>query len=1567
MDVKGTLKAVTLELRRELDGRYDAQGTWHPGDLERRLASIGVWRDREPKPLDELPRLAPDDREARRLVDAFLESQREAGRSREDAIAEFVRDAAYTWANRLLALRCMEARGLIDEVILQKDAYGGRSLQHNRLARKQPERCAGEDEGLFATLSDEFARRAEELPLLFDPRAPEVALRPSVAALKRCVSLLSGTSAVKGQEAATDDVFTAPDALGWTYQYWDTEEKDRVFETVRTKKGFKIEGADIIPATCIYTEPYMVRFLVQNSLGAIWMGMRPDSGLADKWEYFVRGGDRAPVSKKPVAEITFLDPACGSGHFLIEAFELFYTMYLEEGALTEPADICASILECNLYGIDIDKRAVQIAALALVMKAKEKAADFVPGRVNLVGTNIRLPSGTEHLEAFLQKHPEDAPLEPALLSIFEGLAHADELGSLLQIEEPVEKELRALSEKYEAAGSPMEQQALWPQFQKSVQGKLPIGVATYGQWKQGALARLREHFDAEAHEIDLGAAFFGEAAGKGMSLVDLLLRRYDVVAANPPYMGSKNMGPLVRKFVERHFAPGKRDLYAAFILRCLQLATDGGRVAMVTQQSWMFLRSFADLRALNEEKPKKALRAFGGVLRKTRIEEIAHLGEHAFHDSAAAGAFVALFVLAKVQPSAEHRVTAFRLVAPKSPEEKDYLLRTAPPSVVHRTEQARFMSLDRSPLAYWLSASLLSLFEKYQPIRAISYVRQGICTTDNERFVRGIWEIPTGAHRRWFLFAKGGGTRRWAGFDRYMVDWEHNGVRVKTFQEDTPGAIHWSGRMPDQSYFFRPGWTFSRVGRGTLGARALREKALFCDTSPAAIAFEQRDHERIGFWLNTRLLTFLLRALTQSLDCREGYVQRLPLPEVPPGDLAARMVGLPLVLSRRLVETDILDIAFDASSPKAELSGQRTLGIEAFYLAIEGLRERAACAAVGLTSADVETLTNDLGTPAGWFPLVVGYDAAPDLPPQLNVPAEVLDALAREERRILHAEVLADLKRRLRTAYEAGPGGDPNTEDEGAASGNDDEDDQDDSELTVSGARIPIPVDTFLEELSQKLEIHPISVYWLLRELREKEGIVSNREFRRLVEDYLTVTVLRLLGHQWPREVEGHETAPAWADKNGIIPLTEGTREPSLISRVRARVGEDFGAGRAGAVEREFEAITGKPLVAWLASGFFKRHISQFRKRPIAWQLTSTTASNTKRSGRGAAQTAPVFSCLLYYHRLDADLLPKLKTQYVGPLRTSLQTELGALEKMSNRSADQDARRVELEGKLEELKAFDQRLEQALTLGFASPSLDALVAKEPLDKWCSRDGRAPGPATRDAFLAQECRYDPDLNDGVRVNVAPLQRAGLLAIDVLAMKDLERAIVDRAKWRADERRWCRDGKLPQPGWWPVAPTAIDVPAIPAPLPAMDAAQEAMLFVWALLHAAGGSLPRMDVARAFALRCHPRLLWKFAPSDLQLKVSGWADQVGQRTVAAGLLASVLADLASRDIVRLTTEKASRSVVTIGPEMPTEDEVDAWFRFEARLALRVLSSLQPEQVQEIEQGIMGDDRKLLAAEVA
>jgi hypothetical protein len=1369
MDAKAVLKAITLELRRELEGKYDSQGAWQAGDLDRRLATIGVRRDRAPIPVDELPHLAPEDRNARAVVDAFLQSCTQAGQNRDVAIAEFIRDAAYTWVNRLLALRCMESRGLIDEVILQKDVYGGRSLQHNRLANRQPERCAGEDEGLFALLFDEFARRAEALPLLFDPEASKVALRPSVATLKHCISLLSGRKLVKGQEAATDEVFTAPDALGWTYQYWNTEEKKRVFEKVRTNKGSKIEGAEIAPATCIYTESYMVKFLVQNSLGARWVGMYPDSHLVDKWEYYIRGADRASVSKKAVADITFLDPACGSGHFLIEAFELFYAMYVEEGALTDPAQICASILDQNLYGIDIDERAVQIAALALVMKAKEKAPDFVPRRVNVVATNIRLPAGKEHLEAFLRKHPEEAPLKPALEIIFDDLTQVDELGSLLQIEQPVDRELRYLRDQQ------------LTRERKAAAGML-FGPKDeeWSNLKLQVIERLELHFSAEAQATDLAAAFFGEAATKGLSLVDLLARRYDVIAANPPYMGSHKMGSRLLRYLKDHFPGCSRDLYAAFLRRTCELLSEGGSAALVTMHGYLFLSSL------------KPLRKF--LLDETTLEIVAHLGPHAFEELGD-HAPAAMICLRNEPARSQHTVLFFDLTRER---DKESVLLAGPPAI--RGVQQSFSRLPGARILYTLPQSITRLFEDLRPLENEvdgTVVRRGLDTGAVPRFVRTHWEVPSGACE-WVPYCKGGDTRKWYGNSHFVVRWRTQGPNQIELRDNSI--------IPNRHLYLREGITFSRSSGTGLNARLLPSDTLIGCEGPGILNWAGSVWELLGF-LGSRAVEYIASVINPSMHYQTGDVAVVPIPSGVRSNATLSALGhFCHKMACIRAQSDPTDRAYDGSSIHAPLSAR---SLAAAWKRAQELEERTAClqhtaeavldevafSLYGIASREnASTLLAGIGAPPGWHLPLKDFEAMPADSDGLSVISELANSYKRLASRSSTPNELSSIKRRLRGLYEAGSSGavDPEPESQAIVTT------EDDDEETVGSRSIPIPPETFLEDLSEKLEIHPISVYWLLYELREKEGVVCRPELARFVENYTTALVLQLLGHQWPRQRETAGSIAEWADRDGIIPLTEGAGPTTLLVRVRERLALNF---RSPTIEREFEEIVGRSLSIWLQTEFFRRHISQFRKRPIALQVVSSDGSNERRRGRTTGRNTPAFSCIVYYHRVDADLLPKLRTQYVGPLRLRMQTELASLERLKDRNAEQDARRLELEGNLDELKAFDARLEEVIVEGFGSAALDRLAAKEPLDKWTSRDERALAPVTREAFLAQERRYDPGLNDGVRVNIAPIQRAGLLAAEVLAPKDVERAITDRAEWRADERRWCREGKIPRPGWWP----------------------------------------------------------------------------------------------------------------------------------------------------------------------
>lgn len=1582
---KKILRGISLEIRRLLEGRYDDRGVWQGGDLERRLNELGVRRDREAIPADELPQLSPEDKTARRLVDGYLQLRQDAGVKREDAVAEFVRESAYTWANRLFALRCMEAREIIDEVILQKDAYGGRSLVHNRFAKSHPEACAGEDDGLFAVLMTEFERRALELPAVFNPRSPAVALRPSIAALKQAIAWLSGRESVRGQEAATDEVFTAPDAFGWAYQYWNADEKDRVFERVRTKKGAKIEGADIIPATQLYTEPYMVKFLVQNSLGAMWMGMFPDSRLCEGWEYYVKDADRAPVTRKAVSEITFLDPAMGSGHFHLEAFDLFYAMYEEEaareGRTLTPREICASILNHNLFGIDIDGRSVQIATAALWMKANERehdleAADLTTFHDHLVATNIRLPKGKDHLQRFLQKHPEDALLRPALELVFQGLEHADELGSLLQIEEPVDAILRKLKADADASRGTEVQTGLFEPT--AVQGILPVGVEDYDKWKREALDRLQQHFESEAQAADGVQAFFGDSASRGLTFFNLLSRRYDIAVANPPYMHNRNMGPQMRLYLKAHFDGANLDLYAAFIALCKRLVGIDGFACLVSQHSFMFVASYKNLRE--------------DILSTSLIELVAHLGPRAFEEISGEKVNTALIVI-RNRRAIDTLSTFLRLV---DSENKSNDIIAQGSNRIYRIKQNTFSLIPGSPIIYWISDRIRLLFSRERKIDSLITIANRTKTGNNERFLRFWWETTN--RNMWCPYTKGGASTNWVGGLRHCVRWDQGATAH--FRESS------DCRITDEIFWRRQSITYSATSGSGFAARLVPPIAVYDVKGPALIPIHDGDVFFILAYLNSRFASFVLSLLNPTLEVQTGDIERIPFPDFLDergGELS--QIGALCVKSKEHLigynptELEFLRLPDDSQTIGLKrwcmnsISGRLTHQTKIAVL--QSTIDSLVAPLIGDTAPDGESNDWLLGFSSPEFQRiedsvsVEGIIGIEDTP-LLHL---VKESLNRSPARKLGEAEVAEILKSIRAYLEGESASEASQIPNETATIEEDV-------ITDEIAEVGLPSESVIEKYAALHHIHPLSIYCLI-----SKGLLGGDwrwagEDRVLTENRFTATTLHLLGHRWPKQIESGEPMPEWADPDGVIPLTVGGGEPTLIDRVRERLVEDFPGGKVAALEREFEEIVGVPLGSWLAGPFFERHISQFKKRPIAWQI-QTDARGDRLAGRKRKRgeaAEPVFACLIYYHKIGDDILPKLRTHYVGVLRGGCETELRTLEGLSTRTPEQEGRRLQLDQWVEEMKAFDAKLEQVTREGFGPTSvrpalrqyaiddallsltaawlrkLETAIAAGPLSSWqeaaadtalhddlpewiataftrvdafcatvgpkspaettmthdptsddlaplvcadpsgtvsrvldlandrwwqtfqstviaplkeqlkaeteelkqikadlkldevkrdhernmalsdrrealtdstkalkkeiaektdrakelrshierwqcaeattwepwlrsqplfdavASLDGVRPAPTTISEFIAQESAYAPDINDGVRVNIAPIQHAGLLRADVLDPKDLDKAIADRAEWRADERRWVREAKLPRPGWW-----------------------------------------------------------------------------------------------------------------------------------------------------------------------
>ncbi|MBW3538718.1 MAG: hypothetical protein KY476_00460 [Planctomycetes bacterium] len=1258
-----------------------------------------------------------------------------------------------------------------------------------------------------------------------------------------------------------------------------------------------------------------------------------------------------------------------------------------------------------------------------------------------------------------------------------------------------------------------------------MRGQLPFHEISDEGFGDRLFYRAKAAIDAFTERARESGEFLDQLLGAetraGFRLVDLLSQRYDVVAANPPYMGSKNMGPALKKYVERNFKPAKRDMYAAFILRNLELAAGGGRVAMVTQQSWMFLRAFAQLRIVNHHASQPTrCDSFRGLVVDTSLETLVHLGRYAFSEIGNAAVAPLLFTLGMQPPSTLHRLWACRLASPRVCDEQSSLLRQAISgnfeAAVSHPAQSDFVGIPSAPLVYYLREDFFALLKQDKRLGNFASIRQGLATADKERFIRTVWEA--GHTDRWRPAAHGGGYSRWWGPNTFTVEWEYNGARVKAFP---PSVVR------NEQFYGRSGYWYAQVASGSLGLRYLYPGSIFTNISSGVFPLFNSSlvTSATAAFLNSRVATYLLRSLSQKIVFSEGYPPLLPWP--------SHLGCQPLVTTARECKAceiscrEMTDITFECATPFRQELTLRLACISALRHTVAACLERAVVSSFQLNEAAIMEVTYETGTPSGWYPLLTSYDQPPSLGDSIRLPEDALARLIDHSRCTLERAELDLLRSHLRTHFGAGPLGRSQPEPDQSVN-----EDEDEGEALAVGARIAIPPDSFLEELSQRLEIHPISVYWLLKEGIETEGWRCLPEERRLWADRITVTVLRLLGHCWPKQIEAGEPVPDWADPDGIIPLTPFANESTLDERVQERLrAEEIDAG-------DFAEVMGKLLDAWLAIEFFKQHASQFKKRPIAWQI---------QSGTFTARRAAAFACLAYYHRLDGDLLPKIRTQYVGVLRQRHETELrGVLAVPAEvRSDRQEGRRLELLETLEELKALDTKLADVIDCGFGPEKLqgtlrqyaidDACLAlkahwlrrlsetvrRNVLDEWlwaaaradlhpdlgswiaeaCERldhhcaavgpkppkaaalpeeptaadlapiicreakamvegalegscdvwwkrfdatvlapikadikarkadladceaeistdpppprqelnelklrskelkaeicdlnrqvrdrtarakgvrneieswscaeaagwepwlaeqplydevaslDGRRPPPQTVSEFVRQESAYVPDINDGVRVNIAPLQKAGVLAADVLNRRDVDKAIADRAEWRADERRWVREGKLPRPGWWPEIEQRAPRFALPQEQrrPFGEPALYPAAVLIAMLRNSDGSSDLMRLVRAYSLLVSRQQLVDRAPRDLKNLAVAWAASFCE-SPAAGYFRETILDLLNRE--RLDHARLRDGVAVL----INADRIrpsDPWLIADAQLALAVVDSLPEVAAEEL-----------------
>lgn len=760
-----------------------------------------------------------------------------------------VEEQAYVWFNRIVALRFMDANGYTSPALVSPD--GGATVgqpavlaaakrgEFDQQVFGSTERITGllngtitspapQEEAYGLLLRAYCAAWNQTMPFMFAPDGDYTTL------LMPADMLADSSVRAQAVRALTAEMCRDVEVIGWLYQFYIAERKAEVFAGFR--KNQKAGAAEIPAATQLFTPDWIVRYLVQNSVGRLWMLNHPSSRLIEKMDYYVEPtGDETDFLRITEPEqLTVMDPCCGSGHMLTYAFDLLYAIYEEEGYA--PSEIPTQILTHNVFGTEIDPRAAALAAFALMMKARARQRRFLRDPAL---PNIQVIGPVEFNAAELDQLTGTEGNAQADRYFWQSFVHADVLGSLTTPD---------------AAALP------------------------------GAKERL---VSITSDTLDISGLH--SRAEQVVVQAEYLSRSYAVVATNPPYMGSSNMGQLLSAWVKKHHPQAKSDLFAAFIERCLKLAdAEHGLVSMITMQAWMFLGSFEKLRR--------------HILRNVPPATMLHLGERAFDSIGGEVVSTTAFVLEHGR-STEELCQYLRAVPGNSEAEKEQLLRDALTGASGLCFSARphtLLALPGARLAYWLSPAMTRAFTMGKLFSEVAEPKVGLQTGDNARFLRQWFEVSRSrtcfdadsretaatSGAKWFPHLKGGEFRKWWGNQDYVINWKHGGAELWDFR---PRSV-----VRNPNYYFKPAISWSNVSSGEPSFRFYEKGSIFGHVGQAF--FPQHDTDPLIGFSNSSTCRSLLAILSPTLHFEAGQLASLPIVDTASaqhdGSIARRLMDI---------------------------------------------------------------------------------------------------------------------------------------------------------------------------------------------------------------------------------------------------------------------------------------------------------------------------------------------------------------------------------------------------------------------------------------------------------------------------------------------------------------------------------------------------------------------------------------------------------------------------------------------------------------------------------------------------
>ena len=1094
------------------------------------FARLGITAERQSNPAT----LDQPEQELRATLDAILESHNKETGTPAAAYQKALDDYTFTLFNRLAALKVMEAHRMFPEVVTKRAENGGRSFGHRAWLEQNPLMASEELEGLLPFIRFAFDTLSDKIRLY--SRESTYDMLPYVLDLNAIIGVFN---AVEEDSDVGSEIWLSDDIMGWLYESYNLSKKQAFKES-----GDKIEFDKVALSSQVYTPRWVVEFLVNNSLGKLYLESYPDSEIGRKYKIANIPATRVR-EPKPLTEIRLIDPATGSANFLLYAFDLFYDLYLDQienyGAEYDEEEIGKLIIEHNLYGVDLDDRAIQIAQLGLYIKALRRNSRIHIERFYVVSSDFYLPDFDVVASSFSGSLATDSQQMSLIKAIWADLQRAYQFGSLIRIEERFNANFASLFAKAKA-----DQQDLFAAAEYTSQEK----------FKEQMFRDL--HNAVSAYSQRNGNSFLRSKSNDAITFLEIMTRKYDVAVANPPYTDSSDYGKELKTFIEANYKKPLNcttNLYATFTKRCTELINGFGKVALVHPPTFMYIKTFEDLRTL--------------ILNNFYIDifiDWGYLGM--FNPKARVDS--ALYVLEK--KTSEKKCSIFIKLNDiyegkrKIAFDKVYedLINNRTNQLIHSIDQAKLKIIKSWPFIYWISDAFREKFAG-KTVEEYLKVSQGMSISDSERFARFYWEISnqfsydkSQKADKWIFFPKGGPFEKWYGNNWLVVNWENDGYEIKSFPKSA---------IRNERFYFCEGITYSSSGSKGASFRWLPSMNVFSGGGPGIHPITERVSVSYALaFFNSQIAFYMLGSLNPTVNTTQGDLNRIPfvIPDASHNCSISLLVDILIKIKKARCSYSIIEmnyrlspILFDSKSLDIREKIKSFLSYENHLLTQVLLNEAIINEKIfevyQLTPEDKAMVLAKEGESIGGLPVLPEARAAylTETEATAEFPLDnIFDFIESLPTMTMSGQEIADLTTKFESLYQ---------------SNND------------------------LEVFCIKNQINPINAWYLFK----KSGVLPQQRAKTIAMEFLADLIREILNE----------------DDDGIVPLVRNSGEEILIDRIEKKFEEK---GLTSAQFAAFPTILGKEINDYINNkNFFSDlsdHLNLFMylpKTPFIWHITS--------------------------------------------------------------------------------------------------------------------------------------------------------------------------------------------------------------------------------------------------------------------------------------------------------------------------------------------------------------------------